>query len=340
MTSRVKAPPIVNVISCASALLALSACSSLGGLETRVRAHSARPPANVVVYLKVGREHGAPELKAEDFTLFEDDHRLDPQITRQTLLDQNAVAYHQTLLLVDNSLATDEGVRAELKNAIVQFVEEVNPTQAVAVYAYDGSAKITPLALLPRSPGAKRSKPELRPLRPRDVSRNLNGALLLAGEQLDRLLSRSGKPVGVGTLVVFAAGADLAGRTDDAAVHDWLDATQHRVLAIGYGDQSSAVERFGKDGYYDAVGPDTLSLAFEDAGHAVAKEFDEGYLLSYCSPARGGARLLRVEVHAPSEEGELYGQDSVEFNAAGFRAGCDPTLLPRFRLKFDEANSD
>jgi len=308
---------------------ALSGCAGLGGLSADARAVATHPPANVAVYLNVS-SNDTTRLTAENFTLSEDGHELHPSITRQMLLDPAKVVHHHTLLLVDNSLATDAGVRGELANAIAAFAEEVTPTQTVAVYAYDGGTRLTPVTVFPRvNQPSPTALPQAR-LAPRDVSRNLNGAILLAGAELDRLLKWSGKPLGVGTLVVFAAGADLAGRTEEGSVHEWLGTTRHRVLAIGYGEQSYAVEEFAKDGYYDAVGADTVSLAFEEAGHAVARESREGYLLSYCSPARGGTRVLQLEVHTGPADAERSGSTSVEFSAEGFRAGCDPRSLPKF----------
>jgi len=309
----------------------LAGCAGMGGLDADVRALATRPPANVAVYVNVSSDDPS-RLSAENFVLSEDGHELHPSITRQMLLDPAKVVHQHTLLLVDNSLATDAGVRAELANAIAAFAEEVTQTQTVAVYAYDGSTRLTPVAVFPRvnEPSAT-ALPQAR-LKPRDVSRNLNGAILLAGAELDRLLAQGGKPLSVGTLVVFAAGADLAGRTDEGSVHEWLGTTRHRVLSIGYGEQSYAVEDFAKDGYYDAVGADTVSLAFEEAGHAVARQSREGYLLSYCSPARGGTRLLQVEVHAGPPDDQRSGSTSVEFSAEGFRAGCDPRVLPKFEV--------
>lgn len=301
----------------------------MGGLETDVHAIAARPPANVAVYVNVASDDPA-RLSAENFTLSEDGHELHPSMTRQTLLDPAKVVHQHTLLLVDNSLATQSGVRAELANAIAAFAEEVTPTQAVNVYAYDGGTRLTPVAEFPQVAEPSATALAQTRLTPRDVSRNLNGAVLAAGAELDRLLKRSGKSLGIGTLVVFAAGADLAGRMDQGRVHEWLEGTRHRVLAIGYGEQSHAVEAFGKDGYFDAVGVDTVSLAFEEAGHAVARRSRQGYLLSYCSPARGGTRLLRLEVHAGPTGQESTGSATVEFSAEGFRAGCDPRSLPTF----------
>jgi hypothetical protein len=308
----------------------LPGCVS-GGLDLQVRAVSTRAPANVAVYLDVS-EAGEPVLlEAEQVVLFEDDHRLDPSMTQQVLLDQELVVYHHTVLLVDNSGATDDLVRSELGSAIAMFAEEVTPAQPLSVYAYDGREQLTLVAEFPRAklgPG-KRLTPPGR-LVPKDLSRNLNGAVLLGAKELERRLSGSGKPLGVGTLVIFAAGADLAGRTDSQAVTDWLHETHHRVLAIGYGEQSHEVEAFGKDGYYDAVAQDTISLAFEEAGHHVQNHFARGHLLGYCSPARSGERSLRIEVQLPGEQGARTAGATTRFSAQGFRAGCDPKALPRF----------
>jgi hypothetical protein len=312
-----------------SALLA--GCAGTGALDVEVRALATRPPANVAVYLNVSSDEPS-QLTAENFVLFEDDHELHPSMTRQMLLDPAKVVHRHTLLLVDNSLATDPAVRGELANAITAFAEEVTQTQTVAVYAYDGGTRLTPVAVFPHVNEPSVTALPMTRLKPRDVSRNLNGGIVRAGTELDRLLESSGKPVGVGTLVVFAAGADLAGRTDRGKVHDWLATTRHRVLCIGYGEQSYEVEDFAKDGYFDAVGADTVSLAFEEAGHDVAREAKHSYLLSYCSPARGGPRALRIDVRAGAPGEERSGSASVEFFADGFRAGCDPRALPRFEV--------
>lgn len=313
------------------ALLGLLPGCVTGGLDLEVRAISARAPANVAVYLDVSEAGEPVEPEAGQLVLYEDGHRLDPSMTRQVLLDKELVVYHHTVLLVDNSGATDELVRAELGNAIALFAEEVTPVQPVSVFAYDGSEQLTLVAEFPRIKQARRKKltPPKR-LVPKDLSRNLNGAVLLGVKELERRLSGSGKPLGVGTLVIFAAGADLAGRTDSQAVMDWLYETRHRVLAIGYGEQSHEVEAFGKDGYFDAVSQDTISLAFEEAGHHVQNHFARGHLLAYCSPARSGERSLRIELQLPGQEGDRTGAATTQFSAEGFRAGCDSNALSRF----------
>jgi hypothetical protein len=331
MTARVSIPSNWYVLALSAAMLPAGGCTHIGGKAVEVRSLTARPPANVAVLLRVRTEAESFELQADNFTLYEDEQRLNPSLTRQLLLDQASALHHHTLLLVDNSLATDRAVRAELVSAISMFVEQVSKTQPVSVFAYDGSERLTLILEFPRQLEAGKLQPvALERLVPKDVSRNLNGAILLGARELERRLANSGKPLVAGTLVVFAAGADLAGRTQSAAVFDWLKRTEHRVLAIGYGEQSSSVESFAKHGYYDAVRLDTLSLAFEEAGHDVVDEHKRGYLLSYCSPARTGHRSLRIEVRGSGQPGELLGEVSTDFSAEGFSAGCNPRLLPKF----------
>ena len=53
------------------------------------------------------------------------------------------------------------------------------------------------------------------------------------------------------------------------------------------------------------------------------------YLLSYCSPSRAGKHKLMVKVTFKGKSGSL----EHEFNAKGFRAGCDPKRRPNFSLR-------
>ncbi len=63
--------------------------------------------------------------------------------------------------------------------------------------------------------------------------------------------------------------------------------------------------------------------------------YDSFYLLSYCSPARDGRRLMKVEVlHHDSQGVARKGTLFDEIDAVGFGAGCDPTTTPRFGAAF------
>jgi hypothetical protein len=74
-----------------------------------------------------------------------------------------------------------------------------------------------------------------------------------------------------------------------------------------------------------------LTDAFDKAAARVAAVHASHYLLSYCSPARGGVRELRIEVAKKNQNGGLLLTSStLGFSAEGFVAGCSARDIPRF----------
>lgn len=282
-------------------------------------------------------------LTASDFQVFEEGLPIEFARTEQVLLDRELAVATHTLVLVDHSAATDKNVRDELAAAVSILLEQLRPTQAVSVFAYDGAAELRHIGEFPRSPDSpKQDVGALRKLQPRDTSRNLNGALLRGGEELDARLAQYQQPLKAGTLVIFAGGPDLAGRADPASVHRFLRETPLNVITIGFGDGSARVRDIGKSGFFDAHSVDTLSLAFEEAAHRIRGLHEGSYLFAYCSPARGGKRQLRIDARLPesaadaesepgtapkaARTGSAYG----EFTAEGFRSGCKSGATPKF----------
>lgn len=317
-------------------LVTLVGCLPHGGVRVEPIAVAARKPGVVSAYVSVTKD-GKPVtgLEAESFVLHEDETPLSPKQTRQVLLDTGRIAANHVLLLVDYSLATDKQVRAELASAIGIFIERVRPRQRVTVYAFDGAKDISLIADFARAESTATGELDvLRRVTPTDPSRNLYGAVELALEALDELLKEHDALVRRGTLVVFSGGSDLAGFSDAAKVQRAIEKHGHAVLAIGIGSNAEGVADIGVDGYVNAHSAETLSLAFEDAGHSVIAGQEARYLLAYCSPARAGSRALRIEVVLPGEESgaeERRGDAVVEFDAKGFSGDCDPKEGLRFR---------
>jgi len=317
-------------------LLALSGCAGLGGVRVEALGVATQKPSQVAAYLRVSDE-GRPltALGPESFVVYEDDQALDAERIDARLLEPRLAAAHRTLLLVDNSAATDKGVRQELARAITMFVERVRAVEPISVYAFDGGPEIRAVAEYPRAtdapaPSAKR----LAELAPADPSRNLNGAVQKAALRLDALLAADRQPIRVGTLVVFAGGPDLAGRVEPSSLRATLDEREHAVIAIGIGEDAGTLREIARDGYFDAHSADTLSLAFEEAAHRVHARYQQHYLFAYCSPARAGKRRLRLEVRLTGEDGATRsGEAQAEFDATGFSAGCEPNAPPRFESR-------
>lgn len=323
-----------------------------GGLSVTARAVTAQKPGLVTAYLEVsdGRER-ASKLTSDDFSIFEDGRELSREGTKLVLREkEDAVAYH-TVVLVDYGDATTPERRAELLDALDVFVPLVRATQSVSVHAFDGSERLRllgefskgkrlPEEPLPFSPtvGPPVERPRAVPaegkLRPRDPSRNLNGAVVLAEKELSRRLRASGKTLSRGTLVIFSVGPDLAGRVPREEVRSLVRGSPHTVFGISFGGGSDTLGDLAKDGYVDARERSVLSLAFEDVAHRTVEVYDGDYLLSYCSPARSGERMLRIEARAKDAEGtERTGSATATFVAEGFHGACDPKARPRFSKK-------
>lgn len=323
---------------CAQSFAALLAgCTTLlGGVEVKPASVTVEKPSNVAIYLAVS-DSGEPigDLTADNFTLFENEQAVPILDSQLTLLDRNIVAVHQTVLLVDMSGSLDETARHTAARAAAGFVQKVRRTQAVAVFAFDGSADLVPAGDFER--GAKDPTPgELDPLANfsgRDTSRNLNGAVLEGLKQLESRLMAVKKPVRVGTLVVLARGPDLAGRASDEALEKQLDGAGTDVIAVGIGDgEAPWLDRVGRFAIVRAQTPNTIGVALDQAADKVALARNRYYLVSYCSPSRAGKRWLRIDVTFNKNGHERKGSLEHEFDATGFSAGCDAKAPPSFAV--------
>jgi hypothetical protein len=132
-----------------------------------------------------------------------------------------------------------------------------------------------------------------------------------------------------GTLVVFTAGPDTARRASDVEVDGALQRTRsYRVLAVGLGWRE--VNRIGRDGGFEASSFDDLLDAFSRAAADVEGEYRGAYSLQYCSPARSGHRVVRIDVAAGGGEQRPLGSVETEYDATGFEPGCTPSTVPSF----------
>jgi len=312
-------------------LLALfgTGCSLFGGVRVEALDVSAEKPSNVAFYVSVS-EKGEPvtDLEPKDFKIYEDGQLLSPRQIGRTLLAPDAVTDERTILLVDLSGNPGPDQRALYVQAAEAFVRKLVSSMSVSVRAYAGGERLLSVADFPR--GTTRvAAPALKTLQSGDTSRNLHGAIKAGLEALDLRSDSGGKPIKLGTLVVFARGPDLAGRVPGDAIRDALSETRHTVLGIVIGPDASQLDFLPGDVTH-AEG-DALPIAFEEAGSRVAKRAQAHYLVAYCSPARAGTRTVRLEVAYTNAEGsELSGDTYYELDASDFRSGCDASRLPRF----------
>jgi len=316
-----------------------------GGLKlTPIRAASNKP-SNVVIYFKVQKGNGEPVggLTADTFKIYEDGDLVSQYESKQTILNPEVAASHYTLLLVDMSGSiTDSGAVDTLVDAASAFAEriEAQKQQKVAVFAFDGSPDLHPIAPFTTAGGAKGAIKGLAGYKPADPSTNLNGAIVKGLGELDKALATAQNPLRFGTLVVFTDGTDRAKRVPWEDVSKALHDTQYEVFAIGLGVeiQDAQLNAIGKDGTAKAADKNAVVTAFDQIAARIEASTKAFYLLSYCSPARAGKHELTVEAHSKDPNGDTAsGHTKSEFDATGFGTGCDPNQKPNFDITKGDA---
>jgi hypothetical protein len=318
------------------ALVTLSGCGALSGVSVQTAKTVTKAPGNVLVYVSV-EDGGKPvdNLSASNFDVYENDLLLDRGSTHLELLPRDTAADGHTVLLLDLSGDIGEKDLTRISRGAAQFVEKVSTTQAVSVLVFDGSPETRLVARFPRVETAeKRELPDLTPFVTGDDSRNLNGGIVDAIAILEDQLAFSMKPVQLGTLVTLVRGPDLAGRKSDDDVYRAIDKSDYEFYAVH--EKKAAVKTLpsiGRDNRTEFETIDTLPMSLQEVGMKVRKAWGRNYLVSYCSPARGGDRDVKVSVHFTSDRGDARrGKTRTGFNSDGFEAGCGP-LRPVLRAK-------
>ena len=327
------------------ALLALAGCAKQGSvvygppLKVRALATSAEPPANVALYVGV-TDQGEPltDLDASAFRIYENNQLLSTDAVKTTLLPRELVTSEHVVLLVDLSGTLTDEQRTTYARSVEAFVRKLQTTLPVTVLAFSGSEKPKKVGEYARAANnvdaAQPSAVKLAKLVPPDPSRDLNGAIVAGLQELDARLEAEGKPVELGTLVVFARGPDLAGRVSDAELSEALATSQAGIIAIGIEPETPYLD-FAQNGVFRAGNseeiPNAIPIAFEEAASRIMKVYRRYYLVAYCSPSRSGNPRARIEITYKGEDGlERRGDASFDFDAASFSSGCDPETVPKF----------
>jgi|GEM_PF-697909 len=318
------------------ALVTLTGCGALSGVSVQTAKTVTKAPGNVLIYVSVeDGDKPVDNLSASNFDVFENDLLLDRASTHLELLPRDTAADGHTVLLLDLSGDIGEKDLTRISRGAAQFVEKVSTTQPVSVLVFDGSPETRLVARFPRVDVAeKRELPDLTPFVTGDDSRNLNGGIIDAIAILEDQLAFSMKPVQLGTLVTLVRGPDLAGRKSDDDVYRAIDKSDYEFYAVH--EKKAAVKTLpsiGRDSRTEFETIDTLPMSLQEVGMKVRKAWGRNYLVSYCSPARGGERDVKVSVHFTSDNGDARrGKARTGFNSDGFEAGCGP-LRPVLRAK-------
>jgi len=160
-------------------------------------------------------------------------------------------------------------------------------------------------------------------------------------------LDKERKPLKFGTLVVFSDGADRAGRvTRDEMVEEInQEHYQHyELFAIGIGEQSELdsgyLDDIGRDGTEEGQDHTKVTAAFDKIAHRIEAHSKRFYLLSYCTPSRKAAHVVRIEVNSQKAGGSGSLEYSFEADGFGPPPDCDPQRKPTFGLDDVEQKPD
>jgi len=291
---------------------------------------SASPPGRVEAVLSVvGESDPAPdELGPERFEVREADLALDPTQIQLRVQPLGALRGHEAVVLVDGSHAFTDEERAPLGAALAQLVDRLRFHQGVTLLAFDGSAELRLIAHYARSamaaplgkdPGIER----LLAYRPHDSSSSLYSAIVRGRKALDERLAKNLPFAPLGTLIVVARGPDRAGRADEAAARAALEGRRSFLLKVGTWSKDNSLDWVGDGGTRAAASLGTLGTPVDELARLIDDVFLRSYLVSYCSPARGGTRQLEVVVNLPDESGRArQARAAGEFDATGFNASC------------------
>ena len=313
-------------------------------------------PGKVSAFFSVDTCGGKPvsALTGDNFEILEDGSAVSPYESRRTVQPKGQRYQMDSLVLLDFSGSI---LRSNswpvVRDAATKYVETVlaraGDGQRVAIYTFDG--RVAPQKVVaftgergPLLDGLKAlgdkqcdsnaqcaGNPEAKTCaayRCVDDSTNLNGALVRAIEILEEQSAAAPKDIAFkdASLVVFTDGTDQASRVSNATVLARARATPVHIFAVGLGTEvdRSALESYGKDGFYPATAPAELAQSFAHIAEKVAGLANRFYLLEYCSPKRNGRHELKLIAHWTSPEaGPVVGSMTRQFDATGFESGCD-----------------
>ncbi len=307
-------------------------------LQLNVIDASVQRPSNIAVYFTVDTPEGEPVagLTAESFTIYEDGQPVSALESKQTILNPEVSATHYTLLLIDMSgSVTESGDVPVIVESARGFAGRVEKYQKVAVYAFDGSTDIRQVVGFSTGETLAKGIDKLSEWQARDPSTNLNGAIVKALGVLHRQMRSSSTPLTFGTLVVFTDGTDRAQRVTRDQLHAELAEAEVDLMVIGVGAEIDAGElgAIGRDGAIVTKDRAQIASSFDQAAARVEAFSKRYYLLGYCSPARAGKHVVRIETTYKKTSGGL----EYPFDARGFGPNCDSTRQPSFSIKRPKA---
>jgi hypothetical protein len=324
-------------------LFSALAVSCAPALQVKVIDSAEERSANVLLFFRVAAgPESVPGLGETAFTIKEDEHVVGAGVDR-VLLNPDLRAQQATILLVDLGGRPEAGDLAALAVAAGTAVDRLGAGKRLAIFALDGAEQPQVLAPLGASPDAlKAAAAKIIQYKTRDPSLDLNSGYIAAIRALARSMPANGGPK-IGNVVLLARDTDRASRVDVKAVQEELHKAGadvgRFVIAYGPGADKLPLTPYVDGAPVVALTADSLTDAVGRVADAVDARGRSYYLLSYCSPARAGEHVVKLEVsrevvvpqglttRKEVQKGEL----AHSFKADGFGSGCTPSVPDGWR---------
>ncbi len=156
-----------------------------------------------------------------------------------------------------------------------------------------------------------------------DKSTNLYWSVV---QGIDAVVGREGTESALGVprglaIVVLTDGSDQAGQMSLSDVLAHASTKRAHLFAVGIEGELdvSTLESLGRDGAVMVPNVSGVQAGLDEVGETLSRIGQGIYLVSYCTPKRGGQHTITVRIEG------LEGELTLPFSATG-EAACDPSL--------------
>lgn len=226
---------------------------------------------------------GVTNLTTSDFEVFENGVPISPFESQLAISkrDQTENYLQRTVLMLDNSTSLDQNDLNEIKNAAINFVNNLTSNHEVAVYKFSQD----PVLIVDFTDNKDLLIAAINSLSPGFPTTNLYGAVVTGASRWTDTFSLTG--ILKGSMIVFTDGRDTQGST---SLDEARAATQNKIVytvGLGIDVDPDVLELLGTAGFVSIANASELSQVFIDINTEIILTSDSFYWLRYSSPKRG-----------------------------------------------------
>jgi len=298
------------------------------------------PPSQVSVFYRVENSLGEPiaDLLPEDFTIYEqgrndDDYKVISSDEGERVITDNELIFrYNVMLLLDLSASVTNNHLLEIKEAASKFIQSVigqgvNSSTRIGIFWFDGEENLHQLIDFTNNYNELQDAvDDITSGISQDASTNLFGAIINGTEFISSRINQDNLTdyLSSGAIITFTDGTDQAGIVSKTDAYAIVDSFKNKInyYTIGLGSEidETVLNSIGPKKFISAENGEDLNASFTEISELIYNEVNSFYLFEYCTPKRDGSGLNNLKIKLEREEG--VGDEETNFDATGFRAGC------------------